>query len=115
MNGIFLGTITGVITERDLIKKIALKGACPKETKVKAIATVSANLVTASVNDELDECMEKLMAANIRHLPLLDKNDGVIGILSIKDLCKAVVAEKENAIQMLEDFASGKGGHFIEG
>ncbi len=110
-----LGTITGVITERDLIKKIALKGANPNETKVKEIATVSANLVTASVNDELDECMEKLMAANIRHLPLLDKDDGVIGILSIKDLCKAVVAEKENAIQMLEDFASGKGGHFIEG
>mmetsp|Transcript_9838 Transcript_9838/g.9506 ORF Transcript_9838/g.9506 Transcript_9838/m.9506 type:complete len:203 (-) Transcript_9838:181-789(-) len=106
--------ITGVISERDLIHKVALLGNNPKETQVKEIATTSANLVTASIHDEVDECMEKLLTANIRHLPLLDESGHVIGMLSIKDLCRAVVAEQEVAIQMLSDFAAGKGGHFTD-
>lgn len=108
------GNITGVISERDLITKVALLGADTKEKRVKEIATVSANLVTASVNDDVDVCMQKLLSANIRHLPLLDNEGHVVGILSIKDLCRAVVEEQETTIKMLSDFASGKGGHFIE-
>ena len=54
------------------------------------------------------------MSKGIRHLPILDENKKVVGIVSIKDLIKAVVEDKEKTIQALSDFALGKGGHFVE-
>lgn len=58
-------------------------------------------------------CMEKMLASDIRHLPLVE--DGkLLGMLSIKDLVKATIKEKEEAIKVLSDFALGKGGHFSD-
>lgn len=55
--------------------------------------------------------MEKMLASDIRHLPLVD--DGkLLGMLSIKDLVKTTIKEKEEAIKVLSDFALGKGGHY---
>jgi signal-transduction protein with cAMP-binding, CBS, and nucleotidyltransferase domain len=56
--------------------------------------------------------MAKMLMKDIRHLPLLEKDGNVIGIVSIKDLVKAELKEKEEAIKVLSDFALGKGGHF---
>ena len=56
--------------------------------------------------------MAKMLLKDIRHLPLLDVSGGVVGIVSIKDLVKAELKEKEDAIRTLSDFALGKGGHF---
>ena len=56
--------------------------------------------------------MAKMLLKDIRHLPLLDESGGVVGIVSIKDLVKAELKEKEDAIRKLSDFALGKGGHF---
>ena len=56
--------------------------------------------------------MSKMLMKDIRHLPLLEKDGSVIGIVSIKDLVKAELKEKEDAIKVLSDFALGKGGHF---
>jgi CBS-domain-containing membrane protein len=56
--------------------------------------------------------MEKMMAKGIRHLPIVDDSEKVIGLISIKDLVQTVVADKEKAIKVLSDFALGKGGHF---
>jgi len=106
------GNISGVISERDYVNKIALLGRNSKETKIKEISTKSANLVTASPKDTVDGCMAKMLTKDIRHLPLLDDTGKVIGMLSIKDLVKSVMAEKEKTIKILSDFALGKGGHF---
>ena len=57
--------------------------------------------------------MTKMLSRDIRHhLPLLDDDSHVVGIVSTKDLVKAELKEKENAIKTLSDFALGKGGHF---
>ncbi len=76
------------------------------------ISTKSANLITASPNETVSDCMAKMLLKDIRHLPLLDESGGVVGIVSIKDLVKAELKEKEEAIRTLSDFALGKGGHF---
>lgn len=55
--------------------------------------------------------MEKMLASDIRHLPLVE-NGELMGMLSIKDLVKISIKEKEEAIKVLSDFALGKGGHF---
>lgn len=80
---IHIGKISGVISERDYISKIALLGRISKDTLVKEISTKSANLLTASPQDSVDQCMEKMLSKGIRHLPLLDDSGNVIGMLSV--------------------------------
>jgi CBS domain-containing protein len=76
------------------------------------ISTKSANLITASPGESVSGCMAKMLLKDIRHLPLLDETGKVVGIVSIKDLVKAELKEKEEAIRTLSNFALGKGGHF---
>jgi CBS domain-containing protein len=103
------GCLSGLISERDYIKKIALLGKTSKTTKIKDVFTSSANLVTATTDDSIDACMQKMMTKSIRHLPILD-TDGkkVVGMVSIKDLIKIVFQDKEKTIRALSDFALGK-------
>jgi predicted transcriptional regulator len=56
--------------------------------------------------------MQKMLSKDIRHLPLVDANGNVMGMLSVKDLVKSLVQEKEKTIKVLSDFALGRGGHF---
>ena len=71
------------MSERDYIAKIALLGRKSKDTLVKEISTKTSNLMTAHPQDSVDECMEKMLSKDIRHLPLLDENGKVIGMLSV--------------------------------
>ena len=106
------GSMTGIVSERDYVCKIALLGRTSKDTPIKEIATGSAKLVTAPTDASVEECMEKMLSKDIRHLPIVDSSDKVVGLISIKDLVKIVVKEKEKTIKVLSDFALGKGGHF---
>ena len=103
--------MTGIVSERDYICKIALLGRTSKETPGKEIATGGANIITAKNEETVEMCMEKMMSKGIRHLPIVDDSESVIGMVSIKDLVKTVVKEKEDTIKVLSDFALGKGGH----
>jgi len=105
------GALTGIISERDYISKIALLGRTSKETKVKEIATTSSKLITVEPEDSVQSCMEKMLNSDIRHLPLV-KDGELLGMVSIKDLVKSTIQEKEETIKVLSDFALGKGGHF---
>lgn len=108
------GNVSGVISERDYINKIALLGRKSKDTLVKEISTRSADLVTATPHDPVEVCMDKMLKSGVRHLPLLDDDGKVIGMLSIKDIVKVIMEEKNDMIKTLSNFALGKGGHFIE-
>ena len=107
------GKISGVISERDYVSKIALLGRSSKETKIKEVATQQKNLVTAKQSDTLSHCMELMLSRDIRHLPLIGDDGGVEGMLSIKDLIKVILADKDQAIDALSNLALGKGGHFV--
>lgn len=104
------GNLTGVVSERDYVSKIALLGRTSKDTKVKEISTKSANLATAKLNDSVDDCMTKMLVKDVRHLPLVADDGSIVGMISIKDLVKTLVQEKEKTIKVLSDFALGKGG-----
>lgn len=106
------GNITGVVSERDYINKVALLGRVSKDTKIKEIATQSARLITAAPGDSVEECMNKMLSKDIRHLPLIGDDGDVIGMLSVKDLVKSLVEEKERHLKTLTNFALGKGGHY---
>lgn len=94
-----------------MITKVALKGKKAKDVILKDICTT--DLVTATPEDSVEICMNKMIQNDIRHLPILNGQGSVVGLLSIKDCAKAVLAEKEAAINTLSDFALGKGGTFV--
>jgi CBS domain-containing protein len=104
--------MTGIVSERDYICKIALLGRTSKETPIKEISTRGPNIITAESDESVENCMEKMMAKGIRHLPIVDDNKNVIGMISIKDLVKTVLQSKEETIKVLSNFALGRGGHF---
>lgn len=79
---------------------------------MKEIATVGGRITTAKADESVESCMEKMMAKGIRHLPIVDDKGSVVGMISIKDLVKTVVSDKDQTIKVLSDFALGKGGHF---
>ncbi|KAL7534144.1 hypothetical protein ACHAXR_005695 [Thalassiosira sp. AJA248-18] len=107
------GKLSGVISERDYVTKIALLGKTGKTTKIKEVSTKAANLVTASPEDTVDSCMAKMLGRDIRHLPLVCDDGKVVGIISIKDLIKSCLEEKDHTIHSLASFAVGEGGHFV--
>lgn len=102
------GNFSGIISERDYVKKIALLGRVSKDTLIKDISIHCPNVVTVSIDESIEKAMDSMMTKSIRHLPILD-GAKLVGIVSIKDLIKEVVADREKTIRDLSDLALGKG------
>jgi len=105
--------VVGVCSERDYINKVAALDKNPNEVLVKDICTYGPKIITANKTDSLDECMNKMMFKDIRHLLILDdKNPDFTGMISIRDLIREILKDKREAITRLSDFKLGKGGFF---
>ncbi len=99
------GKLVGIISERDYARKVILKGRSSRTTFVKEIMTSSVISVTSS--QAVDECMDIMTRNRIRHLPIIE-NEKVLGVISIGDLVKWVVAEQEETIEHLQNYISSK-------
>ena len=95
------GRLTGVFTERDYTRKIALAGKTSKQTFVREI--VSPDLVTVTPNDSVEECMRLMTEHRIRHLPVM-QNDELLGIISIGDLVNWIISSQDAAIEQMESY-----------
>ncbi len=92
------GETVGIMSERDYARKIILLGKTSKETQVKEI--MSSNVIYVTPGRSCEECMALMTNKRIRHLPVLD-NGKLIGFISIGDVVKAVLDEKEFVIDQL--------------
>ena len=97
------GLLKGIISERDYARKIILKGRTSHETMVSEIMTQK--VITVSSDDDLDQCMELMSERDIRHLPVLNGTE-VIGMISIGDVVKAVIAGQKETIEHLKNYIS---------
>ncbi|MGV3707136.1 MAG: CBS domain-containing protein [Arcticibacter sp.] len=95
------GRLTGIFTERDYARKIALQGRSSKDTLLSEVMT--GNPMTITLNDELDYCMQLMTDKHIRHLPVLE-NDQVVAMISIGDLVKAIIETQKDTIKQLEGY-----------
>src|SRR6187399_496048 len=95
------GKLIGVFTERDYARKVILKGRSSKETFVRDI--MSSDPIFVNPDNTIDECMQLMTDKFIRHLPVLE-NGSLIGIVSIGDLVKYIIYEKDFIIGNLEHY-----------
>ena len=99
------GVLEGVISERDLIRKLATHGPAALEMKVED--TMTRNVVTASPGTTLDQAMAVMSAGRFRHLPVLDKG-ALVGIVSIRDAVGAKVGIQETEVESLRAYVAGQ-------
>ena len=92
--------LIGIMSERDYARKVILLGRSSKETKVKEI--MSTEISTIQPYQTLDEAMALMSIRLIRHLPVLSKGK-VIGVISISDVVRGIIARQRETIQFYED------------
>ena len=98
------GQLVGVVSERDYARKVVLFGKTSMKTPVQEIMT--AEVVTVGSENTVEEAMTIMTDKHIRHLPVLE-GEKIIGVVSIGDLVKAIIADQEFAINQLENYISG--------
>ena len=101
------GVLTGIVSQGDCAIKVLLPNLDPKTTRIASIMT--ANPLTVTPSNSLDECMAIMVHKHIRHLPVVDQKK-VVGVVSIGDIVKSVIELQGNQIKFLETYIKGHGG-----
>lgn len=101
------GKIVGILSERDYARKVILKGKTSRETMVEEIMTASERMYTVRPDTSVEDCMVLITGKRIRHLPVFD-GDKFVGLVSIGDVVKSMLIERDTMIEHLSDYISGK-------
>jgi len=96
--------VVGIMSERDYARKVILHGRSSREIRVREIMTSEVYFVRPE--QDIQECMAQMTDKRVRHLPALE-NERLVGIISIGDVVKALIAEHESTIKHLEDYITG--------
>ena len=99
--------VCGIISERDYARKVILRGKSSRETAVEEIMTPFENMYTVKPSNNSEECMVLITAKKIRHLPVFE-GDAFVGVISIGDVVKSIITEKDTLIEHLSNYIAGK-------
>lgn len=95
---------TGIFTERDYLRKIALKGRSSKDTRI--FEVMSSPLITVHPADSVESAMETMTTCRCRHL-IVSTGENMEGIISLGDLVKHMLQEKEAEVEQLSHYIAG--------
>lgn len=93
--------LVGIMSERDYARKVILHGKSSQDVTVRDIMT--REVITVDPAQTVEQCMALVTQKRIRHLPVCE-GDKLLGVLSIGDLVKEVIAEQEQTIKQLESY-----------
>ena len=93
--------LAGIFSERDYARKVVLQGKSSAETPVREIMTEK--VVCVHPEQTIDDCMGLMTDKRVRHLPVLE-HQKVVGVISIGDVVKEMLSEKEFVIKQLESY-----------
>ena len=97
--------VVGIISERDYARKVILLGKTSKQTLVKEV--MSTNLVSVTLDTSVEDAMVLMTGKHVRHLPVFEKTK-FVGIISIGDVVKSIISNKDFLIGQLSDYITGK-------
>ncbi len=97
------GQLVGIISERDYARQIILKGRSSEKTLVSDI--MSSDIVSTESSQDIQNCMKLMTDKRIRHLPIIDDGN-LVGMISIGDLVRAIIAEQQETIGDLAKYIS---------
>jgi CBS domain-containing protein len=96
--------VVGLISERDYARKVILHGRASPTTLVREIMT--SHVVYTHLDQSIEECMALVTEKRIRHLPVITEGK-LVGIISIGDLVKSIIADQQFMIEQLVRYISG--------
>jgi len=96
------GKVTGIVTERDYLRRVTLEGRTEQETLVREIMT--SPLVYVTPETSVEECMAVMTERRIRHVPVFAEGRDLVGIVSIGDLVKFQSKQQSFQIKFLTEY-----------
>ncbi len=100
------GRTLGIVSERDYARKVALKGKTAEETLVQEIMTPVNEIYGVNPDTTIEECTLLITDRKVRHLPVFNGKK-VVGLVSIGDVLKRTIEEKETEIKHLNKYIAG--------
>ena len=94
----------GIFTERDYARNVILKGKSSPTTQIREVMTT--RVIYVQPEQTVEECMAIMTDKHIRHLPVL-RDEKLIGMISIGDLVKSIIADQKFTIEQLQQFIQG--------
>src|SRR5579864_524007 len=101
------GRVAGIFTERDVLRKLALEALDPETTPVRDLMTTPVEMATLSTGP--GEAMATMVERHFRHLPVVDNNGKLLGILSIRNLLEWRIDGLTQELDSLEQYVSNDG------
>ena len=98
------GKIVGIVTEQDYARNVFLKGRASPQTLVGEI--MGRDVIFVEPDKSIEECMAIMSAKRVRHLPVISGGE-LLGIVSIGDLVKSIISDREFVIEQLEHYIRG--------
>jgi CBS domain-containing protein len=96
--------LVGMFSERDYARKVILRGRASRDTKVRDVMTSA--VVSVDLDTTVRRCMELMTDGKFRHLPVLEE-ERLVGLVSIGDLVKTIIAEQAFEIEQLQGYIAG--------
>jgi CBS domain-containing protein len=97
--------LVGIISERDYARKVILHKKSSTDVPVKEIMTSKVYCIAPDTS--IQECMAVMTEQRIRHLPVLEEDEKLVGVISIGDVVKAIISEQEFMIEQLQNYIVG--------
>ncbi len=96
--------VVGVFSERDVLRKVALSGKDPRQMKVSEVMTMAVEMATNETTSI--EALNAMLESHFRHLPIVDRNGRLLGVLSIRNILEAKIDELSQQLESLEQYVS---------
>ncbi|MDA8457185.1 CBS domain-containing protein [Acidovorax sp. GBBC 3334] len=100
------GAIAGIVTERDYARKVALLGRTSGDTRVSEVMTRAVRFVRPT--QASGQCLALMSENRLRHLPVVEEDGTLAGLISIGDLVKDVISEQQFLIAQMEQYITGQ-------
>ncbi len=97
--------LTGIFSERDYARRVVLAGKNEQDTRVKEVMTTQ--VIGIKIHQRITECLALMTLKYIRHLPVINDELQVVGVVSIGDVVKELTAEQEFVIDQLVNYITG--------